>query len=154
MTYGNVNGGNDGEIKRGGVVKLKQIFFLMSFVLLTMSGCSTIPEFQAKPEPAPAPMFGEVMTGHATWYGSLFHGRRMDNGDQFDMEKLTASHESYPLGSLIEVTNPENGKSVKVTMTDRHNLSEKHQLSISKKAAEALGVYPKHTFAVKYMMIE
>jgi rare lipoprotein A len=129
-------------------------FFLVCLALLIFNGCSSVSEFQPKPEPDQAPMFGEVMTGDGTWYGSLFHGRRMSNGIQFDMNKLTASHESYPLGSVVQVTNPENGKTVKVVITDRHNLNEKHQLSLSKKAAKLLEVYPKHTFPVKYMMVE
>ena len=70
------------------------------------------------------------------------------------MEKLTASHESLPFGTTVEVTNPDNGKSVKVVINDRHNLKKGYQLCVSKKAAQLLDIYPKITFPVNFMVIE
>ncbi len=126
------------------------------FVCMIMSlqtGCG-VPEFVPPPLPQEPPMFGEQVSGKATWYGSLFHGRRTDSGDQFDMDKLTGSHESFPFGAVIEVMNPENAKKVRIVINDRHNLEGGHQLCISKRAAELLGVYPESSFDVNFMMIE
>jgi rare lipoprotein A len=127
--------------------------FLLGVVLLLLTGCGA-PEFDPPPAPPPAPVFGESITGIATWYGSLFHGRTTSSGDEFDMEKLTASHASLPFGAIVEVTNPENGKNVRVVINDRHNLEDKFQLSLSKKAAQELDLYPRRTFTVNYMVIE
>ncbi len=127
---------------------------VLCVVMLIQTGCSGVPEFNPPPQPPPAPIFGESVSGKATWYGSVFHGRRTDSGEQFDLEKLTASHMSYPFGAVVEVANPENGKTVKVVINDRHNLKGGHQICISKRAAELLGVYPEKTFPVNFMMIE
>ncbi len=136
--------------------RVKAIFgvFVLCIVLGLQNGCGGVPEFRPSPDPPPAPIFGESISGKATWYGSVFHGRTTSNGEQFDLEKLTASHMSFPFGTVVEVANPENGKTVKVVINDRHNLEGGHQICISKRAVELLGVYPNKTFIVNFMMIE
>ncbi len=126
---------------------------IVCVIMFLQTGCG-VPEFEPSLPTPPPPLFGEQVSGQGTWYGSLFHGRRTDSGDQFDMEKLTASHESFPLGSVIEVTNPENGKKVNVVINDRHNLDGGYELCLSKRAAELLEVYPKSSFTINFMMIE
>lgn len=128
-------------------------FFMLCWVALFLCSCG-VPEFTPPPSLAPAPIFGESVTAEATWYGSVFHGRTTGNGELFDKKKLTASHESIPYGTLVEVTNPDNGKNVQVVINDRHNLDRGHQLCISEKAAKELDVYPKKTFTVNFMVIE
>ena len=128
-------------------------YLLFAVIVILSSGC-TVPELEPAPQPPPRPLFVEEVQGEATWYGPLFNGMNTDSGDAFDMEKLTASHRNFPMGSMIEVTNPENGKSVTVKINDRHNLHGEIQLSISRKAAKVLGVYPKKTFKVSFMLIE
>lgn len=58
-------------------------------------------------------------TGLASWYGPRYHGRTTANGEQFDQMAMTAAHPKLPFGSLVEVTNLQNGKSVKVRINDR-----------------------------------
>jgi len=57
--------------------------------------------------------------GKATFYGEVFHGRNTASGKMFDMYKMTAAHKTLPFGSIVEVTNLANGKSVQVEITDR-----------------------------------
>jgi rare lipoprotein A len=122
-------------------------------VLLLVGG--TPPEFTPPPNPPPAPVFGETVTGSATWYGPVFAGRVTTSGEEFNMEELTASHASLPFGTVVEVTNPENKKSVRVVINDRHNLDAgEYQLCISRKAAQLLGVYPRKRFNVSFMVIK
>jgi rare lipoprotein A len=128
-------------------------FILLIFVVLVLAGCS-VPELEPQPAATPAPLFGEEVSGYGTWYGPLFHGRVTTSGIAYDMEKLTASHRSYPLGAVVEVTNPDNGRKVKVTINDRHNLEKGIQLCLSKKAAKEIGVYPRKRFKVVFMMIK
>lgn len=54
----------------------------------------------------------------ASWYGPGFHGKRTANGEIFNQYALTAASNSHRMGTLLKVTNPNNGKSVIVRVTD------------------------------------
>ena len=56
--------------------------------------------------------------GTASWYGGSFHGKKTASGEVFNQHALTAASNTHKLGSLLKVTNPANGKSVVVRVTD------------------------------------
>lgn len=72
--------------------------------------------------------------GHGSWYGKEFHGKRTSSGEKFDMNKLTAAHKKLPFGTVLEVTNLNNGKKVVVTVNDRGPASKKRVLDLSQSA--------------------
>lgn len=77
--------------------------------------------------------------GTASWYGGRWHGRRMANGERFDKRKLTAASDAYPLGTVLEVTDLDNGRRVLVTVTDRGPAKRLGRLlDLSESAATAL----------------
>lgn len=55
----------------------------------------------------------------ASWYGKKYHGKTMANGDPFDMYANTIAHRKLPLGTRVELTNPETGQREKAVVTDR-----------------------------------
>jgi rare lipoprotein A len=57
--------------------------------------------------------------GVASWYGPGFHGRKTASGEKFDTHELTAAHKTLPFGTLLLVTNLENGKTTIVRVNDR-----------------------------------
>ena len=58
--------------------------------------------------------------GIATYYADYFHGRRTANGEIFDMNKMTtAASWEYSFGTILRVTNLQNGKQVEVKVNDR-----------------------------------
>lgn len=71
---------------------------------------------------------------HASYYGDRFNGRRTASGKIFNMNKLTAAHKKLPFGTIIKVTNPKNGKSVIVEITDRGPFVKGREIDLSKKA--------------------
>lgn len=71
----------------------------------------------AAPRTASIPPGGE--RGIASWYGPKFHGRRTASGEVFDMHQLSAAHRTLPLGSWVQVTNLDNGRSIPVRINDR-----------------------------------
>ena len=77
-------------------------------------------------------------TGISSWYGREFHGRKTASGEKFDMNDLTASHRTLPLGSVILVKNLDNGKMVKVRVNDRGPFKGKRILDLSYAAAKRL----------------
>lgn len=76
--------------------------------------------------------------GIASWYGREFQGRLTASGEPFDMNKYTAAHRTLPFGSVILVTNLENGKKVKCTVNDRGPFKKNRVLDVSYKAAKDL----------------
>ena len=69
--------------------------------------------------------------GLASYYGKKFHGRKTANGETFNMYKLTAAHRVLPLGTMIMVTNLENGRWVEVKVNDRGPFVEGRILDLS-----------------------
>jgi rare lipoprotein A len=73
----------------------------------------------------------------ATYYVS---GRRTSSGQAFDSDGHTAAHRTLPFGSQVTVTNPENGKSITVTINDRGPFTRGITLDLSRGAAHAIGM--------------
>ena len=69
-----------------------------------------------QPTAAPTPV---SHTAKASWYGPGLAGQKTTSGEPYNPEALTAASKTLPLGSVVKVTNPENGKSVKVRINDR-----------------------------------
>jgi peptidoglycan lytic transglycosylase len=61
---------------------------------------------------------GDTEFGKASWYG-YENGRRTASGERFDTDDLTAAHRHLPFGTIVRVTNRENGRSVEVRINDR-----------------------------------
>ena len=59
--------------------------------------------------------------GMASHYGvgDSYHGRIAADGSRFDAYGLTTAHRWMPFGTKLRVTNPSNGRSVVVRVTDR-----------------------------------
>lgn len=88
---------------------------------------------------APAADAGFTQTGIASWYGGSFHGRRTASGEIFDTHQLTAAHPTLPLGSVVEITNLENGRSTVARINDRGPFIRPRIVDCSHAVANALG---------------
>ena len=54
----------------------------------------------------------------ATFYGGVFNGRTTASGEKFDKNKMTCASNHYKMGTMLEVTNVLNGKTVVVKVND------------------------------------
>jgi len=98
-------------------------------------GCATDAEARRPARP------GHVETGHASYYGANFNGRRTASGERYDPRKFTAAHKSLPLGTVIRVTRLQNGNdgpSVEVRVNDRCGCTHGRVVDLSRVAAERL----------------
>jgi rare lipoprotein A len=77
--------------------------------------------------------------GIGSWYGEQFHNRRTANGEIFDMDLPSAAHKTLPLPSIVEVTNLDNGRKLKVRVNDRGPFVGDRIIDLSKAAADQLG---------------
>lgn len=78
--------------------------------------------------------------GNATFYHPKFQGNRTSDGGTYHKDSMTCAHKTYPLGTLLLVKNPRNGKEVIVKVTDRGPFSRRLMIDLSYRAAEALEV--------------
>ena len=81
--------------------------------------------------------------GIASCYSDSFHGHRTASGEIYDMNQLTAAHSVLSLGTLARVTNVESGRAVTVRINDRISRSQETIISLSRRAAEELGLLSK-----------
>jgi rare lipoprotein A len=80
-------------------------------------------------------------TGLASWYGPPYHNRRGSNGEVYNMHAMTAAHRTYPLGSIVRVTNVKTGHSALVRITDRGPFIPGRVLDLSLAAAHKVDVW-------------
>jgi len=81
-----------------------------------------------------------VKRGVASWYGKHFNGRRTASGERFNKEDMTCAHRWLPFGSLVRVTNTNNGESVIVRVNDRGPYVGKRIIDLSDAAAREIGI--------------
>jgi rare lipoprotein A len=74
----------------------------------------------------------------ASWYGIPFHGRQSSSGEVFDMNKFVAAHRTLPFGSVLRVTNLNNGKHTEVRVIDRGPFVRGRLIDLSLAAARAI----------------
>jgi rare lipoprotein A len=89
------------------------------------------------------------MEGIASWYGEDFNGHLTANGEVYDMYAFTAAHKSLPLGTVVKVTNLDNGMTTQVRINDRGPYVEGRIIDLSRTAARALGMREQGTTRVK-----
>ena len=94
-----------------------------------------------------------VQQGIASWYGADFHGKQTSSGEVYDMHQLTCAHNTLPLGTMVMVTNLENGRSVELKVNDRGPFVKERIIDVSYAAAQMLGMWEKGTAPVKVEVI-
>ena len=77
--------------------------------------------------------------GLASWYSYPAGARRTASGEPFDGARLTAAHKTLQLPCVVEVTNLENGRKVRVRVNDRGPFAPGRIIDLSPAAAERLG---------------
>lgn len=93
-----------------------------------------------------------IYQGKVTFYSKKFDGRRTYSGERFNSNKYTAAHHSFPLQSLVKVTNLQNNKSVIVRINDRFR--KKNFIDISLIAAKQIDIIRGGTAKVKMQQLD
>ncbi len=93
-------------------------------------------------------------TGLASWYGPPYHNRRGSNGEVYNMHAMTAAHRTFPLGSIVRVTNVKTGASALVRITDRGPFISGRVVDLSLAAARKVDVWKPGVAEVKVELME
>lgn len=92
--------------------------------------------------------------GVASWYGGRHQGRKTASGEIFSIAKRTAAHRSLPLGTVIRVTNLDNGRHCLVRVNDRGPYVEGRILDLSEQAARDIGMHEAGTALVRIDVVK
>jgi rare lipoprotein A len=87
--------------------------------------------------------------GLASWYSYPAGSRRTASGELFDGRRLAAAHKTLPLPCMVEVTNLDNGRRIKVRVNDRGPFVDGRIIDLTPAAAERLGFMGHGTARVK-----
>lgn len=89
---------------------------------------------------AALPALSQTQKGKATFYSKRATGARTSSGIRLHHDSLTCAHRTHPFGTMLKVTNPGNGKSVVVKVTDRGPFVRGRIIDLSWRAAKQLGI--------------
>ena len=113
---------------------------LVASILLRATACASRSPARPAPQGPPAP--GWTEEGVASWYGGRdgFEGKPTASGEIYDSSLLTAAHRELPLGSIVDVTNLDNGSTVRVRINDRGPFIAGRVIDLSRAAAREIGL--------------
>ena len=132
------------------------IFLLTSILLLSFSGCASKKPKKSYKKGTPATQrsynvrgkryhptyvrLGQKMNGISSWYGPNFHGKMTSNGEKYNMHARTAAHKTWPMNTMVKVSNLQNGKSTVVRINDRGPFVKGRIIDCSYKAGKEIGL--------------
>jgi rare lipoprotein A len=140
MRGDDVNQGDEALPRSGTAVFVLKSLLVLS--IATLPACMTVSKGRGNYDA------GYTERGYASWYGGYFHGRPTASGAIYDQFGMTAAHRRLPLGSVVRVTNPENGRAVVVVINDRGPFIKGRVIDLSYGAAKQLGAVRQGTLPV------
>jgi peptidoglycan lytic transglycosylase len=112
------------------ILCIRLFYMTLAWSVATAAPTALLPVVAQKP----------VESIQASWYGPHYDGRLTASGEVFDMNQLTAAHRELPFGTRLQITCPENGRSVLVRINDRGPFVAGRDLDLSRAAARKLGI--------------
>ncbi|HEU5250902.1 MAG TPA: septal ring lytic transglycosylase RlpA family protein [Thermoanaerobaculia bacterium] len=126
---------------------------LLLGLLGSLAGCASHPRALGVPTGPPSP--GWTEEGIASWYGGRdgFEGKPTASGEIYDSSLLTAAHRELPLGTVVDVTNLDNDRTVRVRINDRGPFVFGRVIDLSRNAAERIGLVGPGTGPVRITVV-
>ena len=112
---------------------------LLLLVLFTACASRSATRPVSRPIP-PRRRAGWSQEGLASWYGGDdgFEGKPTASGEIYDSSRLTAAHRDLPLGTIVDVTGTDSGKTVRVRINDRGPFVHGRVIDLSREAARRI----------------
>jgi peptidoglycan lytic transglycosylase len=127
--------------------------FLVLFLAVSCASSRPVPV--SNPIPPAELHDGWSEDGLASWYGGDdgFEGKPTASGEIYDSSKMTAAHRDLPLGTVVRVTNLDNGRSVEVRINDRGPFIHGRVIDLSQEAARRLDLIGPGVGPVKIVIV-
>ncbi|MEP6769225.1 MAG: septal ring lytic transglycosylase RlpA family protein [Acidobacteriota bacterium] len=96
-----------------------------------------------------------IEEGVASWYGGHdgFEGKPTASGEIYDSSRMTAAHRQLPLGTVLDVTNVDNARTVRVRINDRGPFIKGRIIDLSRAAAQEIGIVGSGTGIVRLALV-
>lgn len=125
------------------------LFLALLLAGAALSGCASAPKRSFKASDYEA-VPGQKQRGIATWYGDAYRGKRTASGERFNPDDFTAAHRTLRFGTVVEVRNLRNNRTVLVEITDRGPFGKNNRIiDLSEAAARQLGMLAAGTVPVE-----
>jgi rare lipoprotein A len=129
--------------------------FVYVLLVFSLSGCVSVVHFnQSSKSNENNSIQNYIEEGFASYYSDAFEGKETASGEIFTQTGLTAAHRWLPFGTIVKVTNLENGKSILVKINDRGPFVPNRIIDLSKMASQKLGFYNKSIAKVRIEVVE
>ena len=115
-------------------------FLIPNSSFLIPNSSFLIPNFSSFQIPNSSSFAQTPQKGKASYYSKKATGARTSSGERLHHDSLTCAHRTHPFGTMLKVTNPKNGKSVVVKVTDRGPFGRGRIIDLSWRAAKELGM--------------
>ena len=96
---------------------------------------------------------GDTMNGVASWYGPNFHGHQTSNGETYNMYDKTVAHKTWPMDTMVKITNLDNGKSTIARINDRGPFVSGRIVDCSYATGKEIGIDKKGICHVKLEVV-
>jgi len=96
---------------------------------------------------------GSTQIGLASWYGIEEHNNYAASGERFSKHAYTAAHKTLPMGTVVRVTNLENGRDVIVKINDRGPFVGDRIIDLSHAPAKSVDMIQKGVVKVKVEVV-
>lgn len=97
----------------------------------------------------------EIEYGIASYYADKYNGRKTSSGEIYNMYGISAAHISYPMGTIVRVTNLSNNRSLIIPINDRMPIPDNGRvIDLSYGAAKKLDMIQSGTAKVKIEVIK
>lgn len=130
---------------------------IVQLILLSLLAldCASSPRFAVREAAEVATSSSAfIQDGVASYYAEEFDGRKTSSGETYDMNDLTAAHQTLPFGTVVKVTNKATGRSVIVRINDRGPFLKDRIIDLSRGAAEKIGMIGPGTAEVHLEILE
>ncbi len=133
-------------------MRIKALLLLIVIPVFFSCGKKSVPTtdvYEGTTEEKPYVTEGHTQVGIASWYGIEEHNNYAASGEKFSKYAYTAAHKSLPMGTVVRVTNLENGRDVVVKINDRGPFVGDRIIDLSHAPAKAIDMIQKGTVKVK-----
>ena len=116
-----------------------------TYLLLLLFACTLTP--------LSAQLVGTTENGSAGYYPREYDGAKTAYNVTYNRDELVGAHRRFPLGSIVEVRNLDNSKTVRIRIIDKGPYIRGRVVEVSERAAALLEMIGKETVPVEITLV-